>query len=69
MKGVIIDLVSFITKLIIREKMIYGYTRVSIRKQVDGYCLEVQKNEIISKSPSAIIIDEQYTGTKFVEVR
>ena len=29
--------------------MIYGYTRVSTKKQVDGYGLEVQKNEIISK--------------------
>lgn len=44
--------------------MIYGYTRVSTRKQVDGYGLEVQKNEFLSKYPSAIIIDEQYTGTK-----
>lgn len=25
--------------------MIYGYTRVSTRKQVDGYGLEVQKKE------------------------
>lgn len=44
--------------------MIYGYTRVSTRKQVDGYGLEVQKNEILNKYPSAIIVDEQYTGTK-----
>lgn len=44
--------------------MIYGYTRVSTRKQVDGYGLEVQKNEILSKYPSATIINEQYTGTK-----
>lgn len=44
--------------------MIYGYTRVSTRKQVDGYGLEVQKNEIKSKYPSAIIVEEQYTGTK-----
>ena len=44
--------------------MIYGYTRVSTKKQVDGYGLEVQKNEIISKYPSAVIIEEQYTGTK-----
>ena len=48
--------------------MIYGYTRVSTRKQVDGYGLEVQKKEILSKYSSAIIIEdiieEQYTGTK-----
>ena len=44
--------------------MIYGYTRVSTRKQVDGYGLEVQKNEIINKYPTATIINEQYTGTK-----
>ena len=44
--------------------MIYGYTRVSTKKQVDGYGLEVQKNEILTKYPNAIIINEQYTGTK-----
>lgn len=44
--------------------MIYGYTRVSTRKQVDGYGLEVQKKEILNKYSSAIIIEEQYTGTK-----
>lgn len=44
--------------------MIYGYTRVSTRKQVEGYGLEVQRKEILSKYSSAIIIDEQYTGTK-----
>ncbi len=44
--------------------MIYGYTRVSTRKQVDGYGLEVQRNEILGKYPTAAIIEEQYTGTK-----
>lgn len=44
--------------------MIFGYTRVSTRKQVEGYGLEVQKNEILSKYPTATIIDEQYTGTR-----
>ena len=44
--------------------MIYVYTRVSIKKQVDGYDLEVQKNEIINKYPTAYIIEEQFTGTK-----
>lgn len=44
--------------------MIYGYTRVSTRKQVEGYGLEVQKKEILDKYPTATIIEEQYTGTK-----
>ena len=44
--------------------MIYGYVRVSTRKQVEGYGLEVQKNDILSKYPTARIFDEQYTGTK-----
>lgn len=48
----------------LRWNMIYGYTRVSTKKQVDGYGLEVQKNEILNKYPSATIINEQYTGTK-----
>ena len=44
--------------------MIYGYTRVSTRKQADGYGLEVQRKEILSKYPTAKIIEEQFTGTK-----
>ena len=44
--------------------MIYGYTRVSTRKQADGYGLEVQKKEILSKYSSATIVEEQFTGTK-----
>lgn len=44
--------------------MIYGYVRVSTKKQVEGYGLEVQKNEILNKYPSAYIFEEQYTGTK-----
>ena len=44
--------------------MIYGYTRVSSKKQLDGYGLDVQKKEILSKYPEAIIYEEQYTGTK-----
>lgn len=44
--------------------MIYGYTRVSSKKQLDGYGLDVQKKEILSKYPTAIIYEEQYTGTK-----
>lgn len=44
--------------------VIYGYTRVSTRKQIDGYGLGVQKNEILSKYPGATIFEEQYTGVK-----
>lgn len=44
--------------------MIYGYTRVSTKKQLDGFGLEVQKKEILSKYPDALIIEEQFTGTK-----
>jgi len=44
--------------------MIYGYTRVSTRKQLDGHGLETQKVDILSKYPTAAIIEEQYTGTK-----
>ena len=44
--------------------MIYGYARVSTRKQVDGYGLEVQKREILVKYPSALISKEQCTGAK-----
>lgn len=44
--------------------MIYGYTRVSTKKQLDGYGLETQRIEITQKYPDAIIVKEQYTGTK-----
>lgn len=44
--------------------MIYGYTRVSTRKQLDGYGLDVQKKEILEKYHNAIIYEEQYTGSK-----
>ena len=44
--------------------MIYWYTRVSTKKQVDGYGLEVQKTEILEKYPDALILEEQYTWTK-----
>ena len=44
--------------------MIYGYTRVSTRKQLDGYGLDVQKKEIWEKYPGIPISEEQYTGTK-----
>lgn len=43
---------------------IYGYCRVSTKKQLmDGYGLEVQENEIIEKYPMSDIFKEQYTGS------
>ena len=44
--------------------MIYGYTRVSTKKQLEGHGLEAQKKDILNKYPTAIILEEQYTGTK-----
>ena len=44
--------------------MIYGYARVSTRKQVEGHSLEAQSQEILSKYPEAVIYEEQYTGVK-----
>lgn len=44
--------------------MIYGYARVSSKKQLDGYGLDAQIKEILSKYPDAKIYEEQYTGTK-----
>lgn len=44
--------------------MIYGYTRVSTRKQLDGYGLDAQRQEILSKYPETYIFEEQYTGSK-----
>lgn len=44
--------------------MIYGYARVSTKKQLDGYGLDVQRKEILDKYPTAVIFEEQYTGSK-----
>lgn len=44
--------------------MIIGYCRVSSKKQLEGYGLEAQIEEIKSKYENAIIYQEQYTGTK-----
>ena len=41
---------------------VYGYCRVSTRKQLEGNSLEQQSQEILSKYPHAIIIEEQFTG-------
>lgn len=44
--------------------MIYGYCRVSTRKQLEGNSLEQQKQEILSRYENAVIIQEQHTGAK-----
>ena len=44
--------------------MIYGYTRVSTRKQLtDGNSLQAQAEEIRVRYDNAEIVEEQYTGT------
>lgn len=42
---------------------IYGYCRVSTRKQLDGYGLDVQEKEIKEKYESAELYLEQFTGS------
>ena len=44
--------------------MVVGYCRASSKKQLEGYGLEAQIEEIKSKYENAIIYQEQYTGTK-----
>lgn len=44
--------------------MIYGYTRVSTRKQlIDGNSLQAQLEEIRERYNDVEIVEEQYTGT------
>ena len=44
--------------------MIYGYCRVSSKGQeLNGYSLEAQEKEILSKYSNAMIYKETYTGT------
>lgn len=43
--------------------MIYGYTRVSSRSQLDNNSLEQQEQEIKGRYPDATIFKEQFTGT------
>jgi DNA invertase Pin-like site-specific DNA recombinase len=42
---------------------IYGYCRVSSKKQLEGNGIDVQENEIREKYESALIYKEQFTGT------
>ncbi|GAA0866461.1 recombinase family protein [Paraclostridium tenue] len=44
--------------------MIYGYTRVSTRAQLDGHGLQAQKQEILLKYENSQIVEEQFTGVK-----
>ena len=43
--------------------MIYGYTRISSKSQIDNNSLEQQEKEIKSNYNDVIIIREQYSGT------
>ena len=43
---------------------IYGYCRISSKSQLDGNSLEQQKEEIKRRYPTAIIIEELFTGKK-----
>ncbi|MDY3828577.1 MAG: recombinase family protein [Clostridium sp.] len=43
--------------------MIYGYTRISSKSQIQNNSLEQQEKEIKSKYNDVIIIREQYSGT------
>lgn len=44
--------------------MIYGYTRVSTKTQLEGNGLKAQTQEILEKYEGAKILEEQFTGTK-----
>lgn len=44
--------------------MIYGYTRVSTKTQLEGNGLQAQTKEILEKYECAEIFEEQFTGTK-----
>lgn len=44
--------------------MIYGYTRVSTKTQLEGNGLKAQTQEILEKHKGAKILEEQFTGTK-----
>ena len=42
--------------------MIYGYARVSTKKQLEGNGLEVQEKELLAAGADTVV-KEQYTGT------
>ena len=44
--------------------MIYGYTRVSTKTQLEGNGLKAQTKEILEKYEGVKILEEQFTGTK-----
>lgn len=44
--------------------MVYGYTRVSTKKQLTGYSLEDQAAAILAEYPEAKIVSEQYSGAR-----
>lgn len=54
---------NYIVKRMVRQ-MIYGYARVSTKKQLtDGYSLQAQAEEIKARYEHAEVVEEQYTGT------
>jgi DNA invertase Pin-like site-specific DNA recombinase len=44
--------------------MVYGYCRVSTRKQLDGNSIEEQQSKILERYPDAVIIIESYSAAK-----
>lgn len=43
--------------------MIYGYTRVSSKSQLENNSFEEQEKKILERYPNAIIYNEQFSGT------
>ncbi|WP_019227234.1 recombinase family protein [Sedimentibacter sp. B4] len=43
--------------------MIYGYSRVSSKSQLDNNSFKEQENKILERYPNAIIYTEQFSGT------
>lgn len=50
------------TKIERTKGKVWGYIRVSTRKQLEGNGLEVQRNAILDRFPNAEIVEEQFTG-------
>lgn len=45
-----------------RENKVFGYCRISTKKQINQHGLEAQRKEILEKYPNAEIIEEQGSG-------
>lgn len=55
---------NLVSKLNRSKSMIYGYCRVSTKGQLENNSLEQQELEIFQRYEHAMIIKEQFTGTK-----